>query len=248
MLLTLKKIFGMQKLLKSIVLLAQRCRKHRGVSGSRADAGLARRNLQPEREAELVKHIEGSAERKLSPTREMVQNHASDIAGHAVSESWVTRFLHRHEDELTSQWSTSMDRQRHAADSGDDYKVYFHQVGSKIDFYEVEPEHTYNMDEKGFMIGAVGRQKRIFSKRSFKKKQFKQMLQDGNREWISLLACICADGTALPPALVCPANSKNIQDTWVGDVKVGEHMAFFGVSLSGCINVLRVVYLPALPR
>tara|TARA_R110002003_G_scaffold1190_1_gene22724 strand:- start:6259 stop:6609 length:351 start_codon:yes stop_codon:yes gene_type:complete len=77
-------------------------------------------------------------------------------------------------------------------DSGDKYKVYFEQLGSKIDFYEVEPEHTYNMDGKGFMVGAVGRQKRIFSRRLFKKKQFKQMLQDGNREWISLLACVCA--------------------------------------------------------
>jgi hypothetical protein len=65
-----------------------------------------------------------------------------------------------------------MDRQRYATDSGDKYKVYFKQLGSKIDFYKVEPEHTYNMDEKGFIIGAVSRQKRIFSKRLFKKKQF----------------------------------------------------------------------------
>ncbi|KAF1361157.1 hypothetical protein EJ07DRAFT_44031, partial [Lizonia empirigonia] len=55
-------------------------RKHRSVSGSRAEAGLARRNLQPEQEAELVKYIEGLTERKLPPTREMVQNYASDIA------------------------------------------------------------------------------------------------------------------------------------------------------------------------
>jgi hypothetical protein len=63
-----------------------------------------------------------------------------------------------------------MDRQRHAANSSDKYKVYFKQLGSKINFYEVEPAHTYNMDEKGFIIRAVGRQKRIFSKRLFKKK------------------------------------------------------------------------------
>ena len=129
-----------------------------------------------------------------------------------------------------------MDRTRHAADSGDKYKAYFKQLGSKIDYYEVEAEHTYNMDEKGFMIGAVGRQKRIFSKRLFKKKQYQQMLQDGNREWISLLACVCADGTALPPALIYAADSKNIQLSWVEDVKVGEHMAFFGVSGSGWSN------------
>ena len=211
-------------------------RRHRRETRSRDEVSTSQQNLQPQQEAELVKYIEGLTERKLPPTREMVQNFASDIAGHPVSESWVTRFLHRHQIELTSQWSTSMDRQRHAADSSNKYKVYFQQLGGKIDFYEVEPKHTYNMDEKGFIIGAVGRQKRIFSKRLFKKKQFKQMLQDGNREWISLLACVCADGTALPPALIYAADSKNIQDTWVEDVKVGEHMAFFGVSGSGWSN------------
>jgi hypothetical protein len=34
----------------------------------------------------------------------------------------------------------------------------------------------YNIDEKGIIIRAVSRQKRIFSKRLFKKKQFKQIL------------------------------------------------------------------------
>jgi hypothetical protein len=112
--------------------------------------------------------------------------------------------------------------------------VYFEQLDSKIGLYEVLA-HTYNMDEKGFMIGAVGGHKRIFSKRLFKK-QFRQMLLDGNREWISLLACVCADGTALLPALIYAADSKNIQDTCVEDVKVGEHMAFFGLSGSGWSN------------
>jgi hypothetical protein len=69
-----------------------------------------------------------------------------------------------------------MDYQRHAADSSDQYKVFFDELGSKIDYYEVEAEHTYNMDEKGFIIGAVSRQKSIFSKRLLEKKQFQQIL------------------------------------------------------------------------
>jgi hypothetical protein len=91
--------------------------------------------------------------------------------------------------------------------------VYCKQLCSKIDFYEVEAKHNYNIDEKGFMIRAVSRQKRIFSKRLFKKKQFQQMLQGSNRKWISLLAYVCADSTALPLALIYAADSKNIQDT-----------------------------------
>lgn len=36
--------------------------------------------------------------------------------------------------------------------------------------------------------------------------------------------------------IVYAADSKNIQDTWLEDVKVGEHVAFFGVSGSGWSN------------
>lgn len=78
-------------------------RKHRSVSGSRAGVGLASRNLRPEQETELVKYVEELIEHKLPSTKEIVQNYASEISGHPVSESWVTRFLHRHQGELTFQ-------------------------------------------------------------------------------------------------------------------------------------------------
>ena len=48
-----------------------------------------------------------------------------------------------------------MDRQRHIADSGDKYKLYYDALRDKIEFYKIDPAHTYNMDEKGFMIGAL---------------------------------------------------------------------------------------------
>ena len=166
----------------------------------------------------------------------MVQRYASDIAQKPVSDAWVSRFVYRNNDQLTTQWSTSMDRDCHNADSGEKYTRYFELLREKIDFYDILPENTYNMDKKGFMIGAVGRMKRIFSKRLFKRKQFRQQLQDGNREWISLLACVCADGTAIALGLIYAAELKNIQDTWVEDVKVGEHMCFFGTSQSGWSN------------
>ena len=62
----------------------------------------------------------------------------------------------------------------------------------KINEHDVEPEHTYNMDEKGFMIGAIGRSKRIFSKSLLQDRRFRQTLEDGNREWITLIACVGA--------------------------------------------------------
>ena len=41
--------------------------------------------------------------------------------------------------------------------------------------------------------------------------------EDGNREFISLLACICADGTTLPPSLIYKGDSGDLRNTWLED-------------------------------
>jgi hypothetical protein len=71
------------------------------------------------------------------------------------------------------------------------------------------------MDEKGFMLGVVGRLKRIFSKALYKDGKRRCTIQDDSREWITLLACICADGSYLDPALIYQLTSGSIQDSWL---------------------------------
>jgi hypothetical protein len=58
------------------------------------------------------------------------------------------------------------------------------------------------MDEEGFMIGQIGKSKRIFSRVAWEKRRKKEVLQDGSREWITVLACIGAGGDVLPPGLI----------------------------------------------
>jgi hypothetical protein len=48
-----------------------------------------------------VQYIERCTERGLSSTREIVRNFAGAVANQDVSHAWVSRFLHRHEAELT---------------------------------------------------------------------------------------------------------------------------------------------------
>jgi hypothetical protein len=86
----------------------------------------------------------------------MIQKFAFSVALQPCSDSWVTRFLHRYRDRLTSQWATGMDSNRHNAESGYKYNLYFELLQQKITQYELEPEHTYNMDEKGSAIGVLG--------------------------------------------------------------------------------------------
>ena len=172
----------------------------------------------------------------MPPTRDMIRNFASTIAQKPVSDSWVTRFINKHKDRLTPRWTTAMDSVRHAADSSDKYSLYFDLLQQKIAEYDVDTEDTYNMDEKGFMIGVVGRSKRIFSKRKWEKKEVRASLQDGNREWITLLACVCADGSTLPPGFIYPAAGKAIQSSWVESIDPRKHSVHFTTSPSGWTN------------
>jgi transcriptional regulator with XRE-family HTH domain len=211
-------------------------RRHRGVTRTVQHKYEDQQQLTHNEELELVSYIDSLCRDYLPPTRDMIRNFASTIAKTEVSETWVTRFLHRHHDALTPQWTSAMATERHAADSYEKYSKYFDMLELKITEKDIQPEQTYNMDEKGFMIRHIGRQKRVFSKTAWSKKQFRQALMDGNREWITLIACVGASGVALPPALIFAAESNNVQDAWVRDIKQTEHRVFVTVTPSGWSN------------
>jgi hypothetical protein len=60
----------------------------------------------------------------------------------------------------------------------------------------------YNMNQKGFMLGTLKRSLRIFSKASWKAGKVKEAVQDGSREWITVMGCICKDGSSLSPGII----------------------------------------------
>jgi hypothetical protein len=177
-----------------------------------------------------VQYIARLTEDGLPPTRDMIQSFASTIVKGEVGNEWVTRFFHRNEENLIAKWTSGMDRNRHEADLGWKYKRYFNLLHSTMDKYNILPENTYNMDEKGFMMGSIGKSKRVFSRQMWEKGQVKDSLQDGSRTWISVLACVGADGFALPPDLIYEALHSNIRDTWVEDIEVDKHQVFVASS------------------
>ena len=61
-----------------------------------------------------------------------------------------------------------LDYNRSRADSVFKYLLYFELLRKKIEQYKVEPQHTYNIDEKGFLIRILLKIKRIFSRRRYK--------------------------------------------------------------------------------
>jgi hypothetical protein len=53
---------------------------------------------------------------------------------------------------------------RYEADSIASFERYFSVVGKKMEEYNILPENTYNMDEKGFLLGRISKAKRVFLK------------------------------------------------------------------------------------
>jgi hypothetical protein len=80
----------------------------------------------------------------------------------------------------------------------------------------------------------------VFSRRLWERKNVREALQDGSREWITvlaaILAAICADGVKLPPGLIYAAASGALQSTWVADVKAGIHDVFITSTPSSWSN------------
>jgi hypothetical protein len=91
------------------------------------------------------------------------------------------------------------------------------------------------MDEKGFLLGILTRSKRVFSRRLYEEGKIKAHIQDGSREWITLLACICADGSHLEPALIYQSASSSIQDSWLQAMRP-EDRVYISSSPSGWTN------------
>jgi hypothetical protein len=211
-------------------------RKHKQTQDDQETKNVNQQKLSPQQEAELVKYIEELTARHIPPTREMIRNFASSVAQKPVSESWVTRFINKYSIHLISQYSTGMDANRHNADSYTKYKLYFDLLQAKIAKYNVDAEHTYNMDEKGFMIGVTTGTKHVFSRRMWEKKEVKASLQDGSRAWVTLIACVCGDGSALPPGLLYESANSTVQSSWVEEIKPGVHSVLVSSSLSGWTN------------
>jgi hypothetical protein len=151
-------------------------KRWRGGIHSKEEGNATPQVLSLQQKMELVRYIKKLTKRGLPPTREMVRNFSSEVAKRELNESWVTRFINRHQIHLISKWTTGIDRARHLANSEAKYQYYFDLLHSKMKEYNLEAKDLYKIDEKGFLMGLTGRSKRVFSKRMWTKKEVRASL------------------------------------------------------------------------
>ena len=105
--------------------------------------------------------------------------------------NWSQKFLHRH-PELVSVFNNTLNKERAAMHDEDVIKRWFQLFQNTVQEYDIQLQDTYNMDEKGFALELQGQHRVICFKY-----HSSTLTQDGNKEWISLIECACADGEIL---------------------------------------------------
>jgi len=208
-------------------------KRSRGKTRSTAQGYHKQQLLTHKQELVLVEQINRLSEWCLPPTPSMVRAWAAALCGTEPGKNWAAAFGSRHKAELDCKYLSTINLERHKADSEHPYRQHFAVLNEKIIQYDIQPHNCYNMDEKGFLISHLQKVKRIFPKALMRTQKLLGFGQDGARNWITLIATICADGSSLPPALIYKAVSGNLQDTWLQDYKPDEHPCWFASSPNG---------------
>jgi hypothetical protein len=107
-----------------------------------------------------------------------------------------------------------------------------------IEKHHITCENIYNWDEKGFIIGLTNHTHCIISLEALQSGRIKYALTDGNCEFVSLLACICADGTKIPVGLIYKGELHNLQDSWVEELEDRDEVYFAATANGWTCNSL----------
>jgi len=101
--------------------------------------------------------------------------------------------------------------------------------------HRILPQNIWNFDEKGFLIGLIQKTKRIVPLSMLKSKRTRGAIQDGSREFLTLIACVNALGDRLPPSLIYKSQSGDLQTTWLDDFDEQDpsKRAYFAASEKG---------------
>ena len=161
--------------------------------------------LTPEEEISVLEWVEKRDALGISPKhRELVRmvinlhnrNHEGDAAIRNLGDHYVTRFLARHK-EVATIVSKAMDRERMLAQNPEKLEDFFKRLSDCITCEKIDPEDFWNFDEKGFQMGKGGGANELVISRVRVKTPGKRM-QQGNREWVTLIETVSAVGKVLP--------------------------------------------------
>ena len=174
--------------------------------------------LSTDEESVLARHVERLLEGGFSASLSLLRKLATEMQNRScpdnmrpVGNHWHLRFLKRHSG-LSSAWSSSLSSKRaHAGSSGVIYP-FLTRLKELCQKYGIAPSDMWNMDEKGFILGSGARTKVLV--RAPHREADRQRREAGNRDFVTVVDTVNAEGTWLDPLVIFKA--KHLQEDWLG--------------------------------
>jgi DDE superfamily endonuclease len=117
-----------------------------------------------------------------------------------IGKNWHLQFLTRN-PQLKVKLSSPLDRSRMSSCTPENLKSFYDLYLQIVTEHQIKPANTWNMDEKGTLMGCITREHILVPKEE--KKAF--IRQDGKREWVSSLECVSAGGDSIKTFLIVKA-------------------------------------------
>ncbi|KAL9561247.1 hypothetical protein ACKAV7_014602 [Fusarium commune] len=135
---------------------------------------------------------------RLRCVEEMANRLLADREMPPVGKRWASNFVKRHKD-LKTHFFRKYDYQRAKCEDPTIIRNWFRLVANVIAKYGIRPDEIYNFDETGFMMGVIASGMVVTGA---KRRGRPKSVQPGNREWITVIQAINAEGQAIPPFII----------------------------------------------
>lgn len=171
---------------------------------SRREAHVGEQLLTEAQEEILAKWVKIQGRRGIPMTYASVMQCASAISGKQTGGSWPKRFCKRHPN-LKMKRTTGLEKARAKALNQFAVNGFFDMLTDVMQEFNILPENLYNMDEKGLQLGIGARITAMIDR----DQQTVYSIEDGNRELVTVIETICADGSVLHPSVIFQGQRRN---------------------------------------
>jgi DDE superfamily endonuclease len=135
---------------------------------------------------------------RLCEVADMADKLLTTRGGIPVGKNWPGRFVSRTE-ELKMAFNRAKDHQRILQEDPEVINAWFKLVRDTKTKYGVYDDDIHNFDETGFQMGIIGSMKVVTG---LERRTRPNLVQPGDREWVTVIQSICAAGYTTPPFII----------------------------------------------
>lgn len=175
-------------------------RRYQGLNQSQYTAKQPKRLLSEAQEQALVDWLIFLGQSGHAVSKRTIKPKVLAICGKLPSSTWLRLFLARH-PEIKLVRPSGLDPKRAQAFNRTTVTEHFKLLSETMARMDIPWENVYNMDEKGLQLGGgrKGRREKYFFSRA---QRMPVKLQAGNLQLVTIIECVCADGSSAPPGFV----------------------------------------------